>query len=35
MKYVYKKILNVLPAFGDDDEEPDSQANEVIMTSLQ
>jgi hypothetical protein len=28
-KFVYKKILNALPSFGDDDEDPNSEANEV------
>ena len=29
MKYVFKKILNVLPSFGDDGDDPTSEANEV------
>ncbi|XP_019849528.1 PREDICTED: presenilin-1-like isoform X2 [Amphimedon queenslandica] len=31
MKYVFKKILNVLPSFGDDGDDPTSEANEEAL----
>ena len=33
MKYVFKKILNALPSFGDDGD-PSSEANEVHTHTL-